>query len=126
MIIILKPLFEILTGDIVIFDNIIYNYIALLGVGEIAYRIAYQLVGCLYDEGIIDGKSIGSIIHWGLRVIAYLGTAYLIKIIICIYKLLTGIPMGVWGCLIGTVIMIQIYKLMIEHDGKVSAHQIRK
>ena len=45
MSIILKPLFEILTGEVAVCDNIPLNYVIMLGIGEIAFQAARSLVG---------------------------------------------------------------------------------
>ena len=50
---ILKPIFEMVTGQYILFDNIIYNYIAIAIIGVLAFEIAWKLVGNLYDSGII-------------------------------------------------------------------------
>lgn len=63
MITILKPLFDILTGDVSVMDNMLYNYLIMLVVGEIAFRFAFSLFGDAYDIGIINGKSADSILH---------------------------------------------------------------
>jgi len=60
MIEILKPLFEIITGDVAVCDNIIYNYIVMLGVGEIVYRSAFEIVGRGCRSGDIHGRTAGS------------------------------------------------------------------
>jgi len=56
MIIILKPLFEVFTGDVAVMDNVICNYLIMLIVGEIAFRGAWRFVGDLYHLGLIEGK----------------------------------------------------------------------
>ena len=68
---ILKPIFEIVTGEYILFDNIIYNYIAMAIIGLIAYRIAWKCVRKLYNNYIISGKGIGSITHWTIRLIVF-------------------------------------------------------
>lgn len=94
--VILKPLFEILTGDVAVCDNIIYNYLIMLIVGEIAFRFAFSLVGDAYDANPISGKSMGSILHWGIRLIIYVIIAYLIRGAIWLYNFIVGIPHWVW------------------------------
>lgn len=56
MSIILKPLFEILTGEVAVCDNILLNYVIMLGIGEIAFQAAHSLVGDAYRAGMISGK----------------------------------------------------------------------
>ena len=65
--IILKPLFDIITGDVAVCNNVLYNYLIMLIVGEIAFRFAFSLVGDVYDTGIIRGKNSGSILFWIIR-----------------------------------------------------------
>lgn len=81
---ILKPIFEMITGEYILFDNILYNYIlynyiAIGVIGLIALKAAWNIVGNLYDLGIIEGKTSGSIIHWGIRFFVFMnnGTDFL-------------------------------------------------
>ena len=53
---ILKPIFEMVTGEYVMFDNIIYNYIIMTFIGLFAFGIAWRCVGKLYDNNIILRK----------------------------------------------------------------------
>ena len=68
---VLKPIFEIITGEYILFDNIIYNYIAMAIIGLFAYRIAWKCVEKLYNYNIISGKNIGSLIHWTIRLMVF-------------------------------------------------------
>lgn len=52
--------------------DMVAEYIILLIIGEVAFQGAYKFIGDLYDEGFINGKFIGSILHWFVRVIIYL------------------------------------------------------
>lgn len=85
---ILKPVFEMITGEYVLFDNIIYNYIILGIVGIIALKVAWDFVGKLYDSGIIMGKSSGSIIHWTIRLITFIVLFYILSGIIWLTKII--------------------------------------
>lgn len=67
----IKPIFELITGELILFKNIYYNYIAIAIILFIAYKIAYRIVGRIYDEGLISGKGIGSIFHWIIRMIVF-------------------------------------------------------
>ena len=44
------------TGEYVMFDNIIYNYIIMTVIGLFAFGIAWRCVGKLYDNNIILRK----------------------------------------------------------------------
>lgn len=85
---IMKPIFELLTGECILFDNVIYNYIGLGIVGALAFVIAWRCVGMLYDYGIIDDKETGSIIHWCLRIISFLVIFYFFSWMIWLVKII--------------------------------------
>lgn len=68
---ILKPIFEWLTGNYSLFDNVLYNYIAMGIIGLIVFRVAWNIVGSLYKNDIISGRLAGSIIHWVVRFISF-------------------------------------------------------
>ena len=48
------------------------EWIVLLVIGEIAYRVAYDKVGVLYHNGSISGRSAGSFFHWIIRTVVFL------------------------------------------------------
>ena len=83
---ILKPIFEIVKGEYILFDNVIYNYITLSLVGIIALKVAWDFVGKLYDYGLIMSKSSGSIIHWTIRLITFIVLFYILSGIIWLTK----------------------------------------
>ena len=102
----LKPIYEIITGEFILFENIIGNYIAMGVIGIIAFVIAWNFVGLLYDSKIISGKNIGSFIHWIARLIVFvilfyvsLGIIWIIKNIGIVLFLLSiiGILAIIWN-----------------------------
>lgn len=48
-----------------------WEYAILAVVGFIAYIIAYRCVGKLYYSGVINGRGIGSFLHWLIRLIFF-------------------------------------------------------
>lgn len=117
MSIILKPLFEILTGEVAVCDNILLNYVVMLVIGEIAFRLARSLVGDAYHSGMISGRCAGSILHWLFRLMIYIGTTYLLRAAIAIYVFIVGIPGWVWYTLLSlfifgivTLVCINLYR----------------
>lgn len=114
MIIILKPLFEVLTGDVAICDNIIYNYLVMLAVGEVAFRAAWRFVGDAYRMGFIVGKASGSVLHWLIRLFSYVGCAYLIRGGIWLYQLIIGVPHWVWWLVAGIVVTGVLSAILIR------------
>ena len=101
---ILKPIFELLTGDFTLFGNIIYNYIAMAVVGIIAFVVAFGLVGKLYDADMISGRTSGSVIHWILRLIVFVVVFYVFSLVIWLVKFIISIPWWVW-VIVGVVVL---------------------
>lgn len=109
---ILKPVFEMITGEYVLFDNIIYNYITLGIVGIIALKVAWDFVGKLYDSGIIMGKSSGSIIHWTIRLITFIVLFYILSGIIWLTKIIYSHKTVSAIILASSVIFMILYKFI--------------
>jgi len=109
--VILKPIFELVTGDYMLFNDIIYNYIALTIIGLIAFRVAWRFVGFLYDMDIISGKSGGSIIHWTVRAIVFIAVFYIFSFVLWVIKFIISIPLWVWITV--TIIIVLIIVLLI-------------
>lgn len=47
------------------------EYLILLAIGEIAYIIAFYVVGRMYDNHDISSSESGSIFHWGIRLTVF-------------------------------------------------------
>ena len=112
--VILKPLFEVLTGEVMVHDNILYNYVILLLVGEFAFRIAFRIVGELYRSGDISGSMLGSLLHWTFRLGAYVCVAYLLKATIWLYSLIKSIPIWIWWTTLGVSVVVVICRVILE------------
>lgn len=111
-----KPIFEILTGEIAIFDNVLNNYFILVIVGEIAYQIAWHLVRSLLRIGIINDKYSSSIVHWIIRITSYMIIAYIIRLSIFVAEFITSIPYYIWFFLISVIVIIFYYKQKNKHN----------
>ena len=106
MIVVLKPLFEYLTGDVVVCNNIIFNYLALLVIGELAYKFAKRMVGSAYHAGFIDGSNSGSALHWFVRFLFYIAAAYFLRFCIWVYVVIRSIPPWGWFVIGGIIVAI--------------------
>ena len=109
---ILKPIFEIVKGEYILFDNVVYNYITLSLVGIIALKVAWDFVGKLYDYGIIMSKSSGSIIHWTIRLITFIVLFYILSGIIWLTKFIYLHKTESIIILSSSVIVIILYKFI--------------
>ena len=109
---ILKPIFEIVKGEYILFDNVIYNYITLSLVGIIALKVAWDFVGKLYDYGIIMSKSSGSIIHWTIRLITFIVLFYILSGIIWLTKFIYLHKTESIIILSSSVVVIILYKFI--------------
>lgn len=112
--VILKPLFDVLTGEVMVHDNIVYNYVILLLVGEFAFQIAFRIVGDLYRSGDISGSMIGSLLHWTFRLGAYVCVAYLLKATIWLYNWIKSIPIWVLWTTLGISVVVVVFGVVLE------------
>lgn len=105
---VLKFLFEFVTEQFSLFENILYNYIAMVAVGFIAFSIAFRMVGTLYRLDIIDGKFIGSLLHWIIRLIVFVVLIMFVSIVILFIKIIIAFQTWMWFALlaIGVIGMI--------------------
>ena len=118
---ILKPIFEWLTGNYNLFNNVLYNYVAMTIVGLLAFMVACKFVGSLYDIDLISGRTVGSIIHWVVRLVAFVVIFSVISVIIWFVKLILSIPVWVWWALLVItifVIICFIVRHFLKKDGK--------
>jgi hypothetical protein len=84
---ILKPIFEWLVGHFQLFENPLYDSFVMMIMGGFSYVVAFRFVGKLYDEEFIDGRIMGSIIHWVVRLIVFTVLFVLGSIAIRLYNL---------------------------------------
>ncbi len=74
-----RVIFDLITSPCSLFENPLYNYIAMLIVGSIAFTIAWNLVGEIGVRG-----ELGSILHWIIRFIAFVVVWFIFSVIISI------------------------------------------
>ena len=118
----LKPIFELITGEYKLFDNIIYNYIAMGIVGTIAYKIAKKTVRLLYKDDVIIGSGMGSLAHWTIRTIVFLIVFYIFSGIIWATKFVYTYRFKILSCLIIIAVTFIIIKL-IKRNKKKDAYE---
>ena len=64
-----KNIFEIGASEFSVSENIIIDYILVGVILFVAFKVAYVLVGDLFDLGIIHSRAAGSFAHWSIRFI---------------------------------------------------------
>ena len=111
---ILKPIFELLTGDFALFGNVLYNYIAMGIIGVIAFGVAWNIVGDLYALDIIDGLGIGSILHWIVTLISFVVIFYVFSFVLWLVKFIIAIPWWGWLITAASVVVIVIAVALIK------------
>ena len=119
----LKLLFEFLTSSFSVSENPISNYIIMAVVGYIAFLMAYNIVGWFYYTDIIEGKGVGQILHWVIRLFIFVIIYLIAAVAIRIYKWVMGIPMYVWWVvmiiIIGIILIVAIANLILNRKDKV-------
>lgn len=65
--VIFKEIYTFITDQYTLFDNPLYNYFAMGIVLAVAFVVAWNFVGSLYDNDIIETSFMGSLIHWIAR-----------------------------------------------------------
>lgn len=77
-------------------------------IGIIAFVIAYGLVGRLYNHHIIDGRGAGHVLHWIIRLFAFVIIFYLAATAIRIHSWFMKLPSYKW-LIIGFIIGISVF-----------------
>lgn len=74
-------LFDFITSGFSLFENPFYNFVAMAIVGSIAFSIAWNVVDVLGFR-----KSLGSAVHWTVRLIAFASIWFVFLLIINMFK----------------------------------------
>ncbi len=102
---ILKSIFDYLTDGYSIFDNVLYNYIAMGIVGFIAFVVAWNTVGSLYRNDMISERTGGSIFHWIIRLVVFVVLFSDVSLLIRVIRFVITVPLWVWLVMAGLMIM---------------------
>lgn len=88
----MNSIFDLLTSPLGLPVNPLLEYVILAVVGGIAYRIAFAKVGEISLEFGISNSGLMSILHWIIRIIAFVpiwamlyGICYVIKLVISLF-----------------------------------------
>ena len=97
-----KFIFDLITEPLGLPIEWYYEWIILLVIGEMAYRVAYNKVGVLYQSGSISGKSAGSFFHWIIRTVVFVAIWAITYGVIWIGKFVMAhkvqVTIGIWSC----------------------------
>jgi len=119
-----KWVFDFVTDQFTLFDNFLYNYIAMGIIGLIAFAIAYRLVGKLYDYDIIEGSSIGSILHWIIRLVVCTALFLAVSFVIWLVKAIISIPLYVWFAISGALVLGFLVAIIVKIKSRTNSKTI--
>lgn len=103
--------FNILTYKLGLPIDPFYSFLVMVTVGEIACRVAFSLVGDLYDKNLLQSSSGGSICHWLIRIPVYIVIWAVLYALISIGKFVYHnwkVILLISGCILVTVIAFTV------------------
>ncbi|MFA7051010.1 MAG: hypothetical protein WC189_02840, partial [Bacilli bacterium] len=74
-----KIFFDLITSQLSLFENPLHNYLAMAIIGLVAFAIAWNAVGEIGARG-----EAGSILHWIIRIFAFVVIWLVLSILIII------------------------------------------
>ena len=106
----LKPLFNLFTDQITLFNNPIIEIMLKAIIGVIAFKLAWNIVHELYRTSVIKSKDSGSLIHWITRGIFF----YILCVVVCITTGIINFCITYWKILliVGAVVGMGYYKII--------------
>ena len=103
----MKLIFELLTSPLGLPIPWYIEYIILIVVNTVAFELAFAAVGKLYSDNIIHGKKTGSVLHWIVRILAFLVLCGLLYRLIAFVKLC--IAHWIWVVsILGAIILLSL------------------
>ena len=63
----MSALYELMFRTEPLFNNVLLDWLLPAAIVFFLYDFAFGVVGGLYRAGVIRGRGVGSIIHWGIR-----------------------------------------------------------
>lgn len=111
----MSSLFNLLMYPLGLPINPLYSYIIMFVVGEIAYQIAFSLVGDLYDKNLLQSSSGGSICHWFIRALVYIMIWAVLYALISIGKFVFHnwkVILLIGGCILAAVIVFTVIAIV--------------
>lgn len=109
----LKAIFTFFTIPFSLPTSPIVSFLAMLVIGEIAYRLSYYKVGELYGRNLISSRTIGSILHWIIRLGFYIAIWSLVSMAMIVFMYwgsnfaLTLAILAITSVTIGVIILIK-------------------
>lgn len=105
-----KFIFDIITSTYSLFSNPIYNYIAMAIVGSIAFAVAWNLVKRIGARG-----ELGSILHWTIRLIAFVLIWFIFSIIINVILFIKEHFVLISICLTAVIVLYVLSRYAKKH-----------
>lgn len=103
----MKLIFELLTSPLGLPIPWYIEYIILIVVNTVAFELAFAAVGKLYSDNIIHGKKTGSVLHWIVRILAFLVLWAVLYGLIAFVKLC--IAHWIWAVsILGAIILLSL------------------
>lgn len=108
----LKAIYTFFTIPFSLPTSPVVSFLTMIVIGEIAYRLSYYKVGELYGRDLISGRTIGSILHWIIRLGFYTAIWALVSMAMIVFMYwgsnfeLTLAILAITGVTIGIVILL--------------------
>lgn len=112
---IFSAIFDILIDPLGLPISALWEFVILIIIGEIAYRIAFSMVGDMYRSGGISSSWVGSIFHWIIRFIIFIIVWAVTYAVICIVKFITVHWLKIL-CILGGFLLIIAISLIVHKN----------
>ncbi len=86
----MKSLFDFLTLPLSLPIEWYWDLIGMAIIGFVAYIISFNLVGCMYRFGVIEGRTLGKIFHWIIRLIVFILLWCVVSVVILLFGVTTN------------------------------------
>lgn len=106
----LKFIFDLITSQFSLFEDPLYNYVAMAIIGSIALKVAFTAVGDLGFKG-----TLGSITHWIIRFIVFVIVWFIFLVVINVIKFIKNNLISIIICSILSIVLYILKEYAESH-----------
>lgn len=112
---IFKLCFEQFTDQLTFLLNPVAEWIVVLILHEIVYKLAFSMVRKLYYSGIISGSLAGAFLHWLFRGVSFAIAWMIVNFSVVAYRFVTEHLLMVIGVNGGILLLTVAVAIMLHH-----------